>query len=471
MFTSAGHLTHRESLLIRHGQNQECFTCLIEILEDANISMVQREMCLSFLKSVVDENETFLQVLPSYRLECCNIICVLTDMYTEDPHKLTAALLCASMIDKLQDEHLYEIFMDKFQDVVLSRLVEKHSQFYFIVLSKLCEFSKTYSQMIVSFHGNIILTVLEAHHCFDEDTLSWLVSLLKLLIPILCSNCGLLKEGSDLFLWKILEVLVVWMNTVHSSELQVNILFLLRECLQSEEMISGLLLIGSEGSVDCSLLMGLKRILASKNSMIIVPGTQCLTLLMEKLTEPALVKEVLDTDLAEIVFEFLHSTIPSQLESTFQCLQAMVQHQYFFEKCHAVYGLDSILKSIKDALDTGKTIILIKGLELLTSLLVRQPESMPLFMNQSWNFCITLLHTAVQYETPAVFVKALKAVEQFMRPQHQQTPLAVRSITSLLSTVYYYYEHHLKSLTQSGQGQQAYHMTSSIINIVVSTYR
>lgn len=69
---------HCESMLIRHGQNHECFTCLIEILEDSSISMVQREMCLSFLKSVVDENETFLQVLPSYRLECCNIICVLT---------------------------------------------------------------------------------------------------------------------------------------------------------------------------------------------------------------------------------------------------------------------------------------------------------------------------------------------------------------------------------------------------------
>lgn len=72
--------------------------------------------------------------------------------------------------------------------------------------------------------GTIILTLLEAQHCLDEDTRNWLVSLLKLLIPILSSNCGLLKEGNNLFLWKILEVLVVWMNTVHSSDLQVNIL-------------------------------------------------------------------------------------------------------------------------------------------------------------------------------------------------------------------------------------------------------
>lgn len=34
--------------------------------------------------------------------------------------KMFFIAVCVSMIDKLQDEHLYEIFMDKFQDVVSS---------------------------------------------------------------------------------------------------------------------------------------------------------------------------------------------------------------------------------------------------------------------------------------------------------------------------------------------------------------
>ena len=66
--------------------------------------------------------------------------------------------------------------------------------------------------------------------------------------------------------------------------------------MKSPTLITDLLLRGErEGSL---LLLGLKRLLAFKQDTLIVMGTQCLTKLVENISEPLQIKMILDTDLA-----------------------------------------------------------------------------------------------------------------------------------------------------------------------------
>lgn len=73
---------------------------------------------------------------------------------------------------------------------------------------------------------------------------------------------------------------------------------LLAECVQHQEITLGLLLVGENSDQGHSFLMGLKRILVTKDEGLVFAGTQCLTGVLQSLAGTPHIQEVFDTDLA-----------------------------------------------------------------------------------------------------------------------------------------------------------------------------
>ncbi|KAK3696218.1 hypothetical protein RRG08_027661 [Elysia crispata] len=257
---------------------------------------------------------------------------------------------------------------------------------------------------------------------------------------------------------EVMNTLIQTFGSSTSNELIAACLALLTECVYSPAIVTDLLLGGEkEGSL---LLMGLKRILAFKQDPLILFGTQCLTKILENILEPLQTKMILETDLAELIFELLHTSNVQQLDCAFECLQAMANHKLFFEKCHAVYGLESTLTAIRVAMDLKRNTILEKGLSFLTFVLQRQPDNMPIFLNESWWTCASILQDLLQAEYQCIIRTALSTVEAFFRDKHQQHLVDLKVILLIVKSVTSASKNHVQMICQGREEN----VSSAILN-------
>nr|KAI8766732.1 meiosis inhibitor protein 1-like [Biomphalaria glabrata] len=433
-FTSPNHPIHNKahitSIPNQDQRSNQCLSCLMDIIENINISKVQRQVILGLLNSALAEDKV-VHLLASHSSDSYHLLCVLLEMYTDDLDRQTAASLCVSLIQRLQDETLYQIFMERFQSTVQSMPSGDSLKLCLTVMSQLCEISSMYSEMLIISNGHIILELLDVHNSLDEATLYVFIMLLTRLIQVINSSPLLQGEETEIMIWKLLKVLTVWINTLHTYNMMLSCLGLLKECLVSERLAAGLL----HSSQEHNVLMGLKRTILTKDTSLITVGTQCLTLLLEKLKDPVHIRDFFNSDIAEFIFELLHSTCISQLESTLLCLLSMSRQPQFYEKCHAVYGIDSVLKATREALTMKKFGIVDKCLALLMCFLERQPETIPLFLHQSWNFCCQLLVDCLHRDSQEITLKALQTTVSFFRPQHVQSPVNIEHVSSILLNV------------------------------------
>uniref|UniRef100_A0A2C9L6P2 Uncharacterized protein n=1 Tax=Biomphalaria glabrata TaxID=6526 RepID=A0A2C9L6P2_BIOGL len=157
-FTSPNHPIHNKAHITsipNQGQrSNQCLSCLMDIIENINISKVQRQVILGLLNSALAEDKV-VHLLASHSSDSYHLLCVLLEMYTDDLDRQTAASLCVSLIQRLQDETLYQIFMERFQSTVQSMPSGDSLKLCLTVMSQLCEISSMYSEMLIISNGII----------------------------------------------------------------------------------------------------------------------------------------------------------------------------------------------------------------------------------------------------------------------------------------------------------------------------
>uniref|UniRef100_A0A4W5P9V1 Uncharacterized protein n=2 Tax=Salmonidae TaxID=8015 RepID=A0A4W5P9V1_9TELE len=79
----------------------------------------------------------------------------------------------------------------------------------------------------------------------------------------------------------------------------------------------------------------------------------------------------IQADVPEFLFERLSSGSEVLLWSVYSCLLLLTEDPLFFSQCHSVYGIESLVRSLKEALRLTNVEVQRQGLLLLTEILER----------------------------------------------------------------------------------------------------
>uniref|UniRef100_A0A8C7GIS2 Meiosis inhibitor protein 1 n=1 Tax=Oncorhynchus kisutch TaxID=8019 RepID=A0A8C7GIS2_ONCKI len=197
------------------------------------------------------------------------------------------------------------------------------------------------------------------------------------------------------------RVCVLLMQTLShacSSQLTINCLGFLKQLLKLGEVVSVLMNSPCEQirsdldqSLDqdqeaqsstqlslerCSLPLILKKLLLCGDETLQVASAQCMAAILVH-SPSQYCASFIQADVPEFLFERLNSGSEVLLWSVYSCLLLLTEDPLFFSQCHSVYGIESLVRSLKEALRLTNVEVQRQGLLLLTEILERQPTLPP----------------------------------------------------------------------------------------------
>ncbi|XP_059930995.1 LOW QUALITY PROTEIN: meiosis inhibitor protein 1-like [Gadus macrocephalus] len=142
-------------------------------------------------------------------------------------------------------------------------------------------------------------------------------------------------------------------------------------------------------------------------------------------------------DLAEFLFERVSSTRSEVLLwSLYNCLLLLCKDPLFYSHCHSVYGIEALVRSLKEALRLTNLEVQTDGLLLLTEILDRQPEGVRLFPSgPGFEAVCEAVVSGVSAPCLLVARQAASAGSSLLRLPHQSRPVQFRSIEKLIKAV------------------------------------
>nr|KAF6496364.1 meiotic double-stranded break formation protein 1 [Rousettus aegyptiacus] len=177
---------------------------------------------------------------------------------------------------------------------------------------------------------------------------------------------------------------------------------------------------GSPG--ETSLPLVLKKLLLSRDEILQVASAHCITAVL--VHSPAKhAPAFIHADIPEFLFEHLSSSSEVLVWSSYSCLILLAEEPLFFSKCHTVYGIESVVRSLQGSLRMNNTELHKQGLLLFAEILTRQPEEIKLFTSSAMcRDASRALQEAVSSPVLEVAAEAVKAISAFLRKDHQSAP-------------------------------------------------
>uniref|UniRef100_A0A8B9EN27 Meiotic double-stranded break formation protein 1 n=1 Tax=Anser cygnoides TaxID=8845 RepID=A0A8B9EN27_ANSCY len=185
----------------------------------------------------------------------------------------------------------------------------------------------------------------------------------------------------------------LFLNTLghaQTKELQVNCLGLLKELLKSDHFVS-ILMNNSrteEESENSDFLEGenplplvLKKFLLTRDEMLQAASSHCVAAVLVH-SPSRYAPAFIHADVPEFLFECLLCNSEILIWSVYCCLLLLTEERLFFSKCHTVYGIESLVRSLQDVLQLNNVELHKQGLLLFTEILKRQPVEITLFTNR-----------------------------------------------------------------------------------------
>ncbi|XP_053833570.1 meiosis inhibitor protein 1 isoform X5 [Vidua macroura] len=220
----------------------------------------------------------------------------------------------------------------------------------------------------------------------------------------------------------------VFLNTLgcaQTKELQINCLGLLKELLKSDHFVSifmNNLKTEEESSENPDFLEGenplplvLKKLLLTRDEMLQAASSHCMAAVLVH-SPSRYAPAFIHADVPEFLFECLLCKSEILIWSVYCCLLLLTEERLFFSKCHTVYGIESLVRSLQGVLLLNNVELHKQGLLLFTEILKRQPVEIKLFTNRGVCIeAIDVLMETVNCPVLEVAVEAVKAVAAFLR--------------------------------------------------------
>uniref|UniRef100_A0A669Q1C9 Meiotic double-stranded break formation protein 1 n=1 Tax=Phasianus colchicus TaxID=9054 RepID=A0A669Q1C9_PHACC len=240
----------------------------------------------------------------------------------------------------------------------------------------------------------------------------------------------------------------LFLNTfghAQTKELQINCLGLLKELLKSDRFVSILMNNPKpeEESENSDLLEGenplpliLKKLLLTRDEMLQAASSHCMAAVLVH-SPSRYAPAFIHADVPEFLFECLMCNSEILIWSVYCSLLLLTEERLFFSKCHTVYGIESLVRSLQNVLHLNNVELHKQGLLLFTEIVKRQPVEIKLFTNRG--ICIDaidVLMKTVDCPVLEVVLEAVKAVAAFLRKDHLSSPpVPYENLQKLLEAV------------------------------------
>ncbi|XP_045145659.1 meiosis inhibitor protein 1 isoform X3 [Echinops telfairi] len=253
------------------------------------------------------------------------------------------------------------------------------------------------------------------------------------------------EKLSGHFREKLCPFILSTLDGAQTKELQINCLGLLRQLLKYDIFMTMIMNKSAvpesaenvEGSPrETSLPLVLKKLLLSRDETLQVASVHCITaVLVHSPAKHALA--FIHADIPEFLFEHLSSSSEVLIWSIYSCLILLAEEPLFFSKCHTVYGIESVVRSLQVSLKMNNMELHKQGLLLFAEILTRQPKEIKLFSNSAMcRDAGCALREAVNSPVLEVAAEAVKAIAAFLRKDHQSSPpVQYRALRTLVEAM------------------------------------
>ncbi|XP_025064706.1 meiosis inhibitor protein 1 [Alligator sinensis] len=408
-----------------------CLACVIEALGDGGASLVRRKHVLSCFRDILAWHVVpVIQLLAQDERVCIHFIGTLFGMLhtVEDNSALDLSIeVLVMLVMKLKSEQYIHYVLDESQKELYKPATMRGSLPTFILLGKLADAIPVFADMLVIAHGNLVDHLLTGLMYPNEGVKA---SVCYLYGKLYSSSIGADKLSVH-FTEKLCGLFLATLGNAQTKELQVNCMGLLKELLKSDHFVS--VIMSSSGreadSESASLLEGetplplvLKKLLLSRDETLQVASTQCMAAVLVH-SPVKYAPAFIHADIPEFLFDCLSCTSEVLIWSVYCCLLLLTEEWLFFSKCHTVYGIESLVRSLREILLLNNVELHKQGLLLFTEILKRQPREIKLFTNHAMcKNAISVLMEAVNCPVLEVAAEAVKAVAALLRKDHLSSP-------------------------------------------------
>ncbi|XP_061556913.1 meiosis inhibitor protein 1 [Phycodurus eques] len=186
----------------------------------------------------------------------------------------------------------------------------------------------------------------------------------------------------------------------------------------------------------CHLPLILKKLLLSGDVTLQVTSAKCIASILVhspiRYSAP-----FIKADVPEFLFDRLACTSSEVLLwSVYSCLVLLIEDPLFFSLCHSVYGIESLVRSLKQALQLNNVDVLKQGLLLLTEILERHPTNVHLFPSPP-AFVAVSQAVICGLSSPCLRVatQAASAASTLFRLNHQSRPVQYQELQGMVGAI------------------------------------
>ncbi|XP_020023752.2 meiosis inhibitor protein 1 [Castor canadensis] len=422
-----------------------CLACAVELLPEPGVSLVRKKYVLScFRDALVRHTSLVTQLVAQDQKVCIHFISMLFGLLCnmEDGSVTDLCIeVLIQLMTQLKLEQTVHCLLDKCHKQLCNMPSMRNSLATITLLGKLVDAIPTLADELVMEHGNLMEHLLRGLVYPNESVQASICYLYGKLY----SSPMAAKMLSGHFREKLCPVFLSTMDSAQTKELQINCLGLLRQLLKYDLFVSMVMdksvlaehaenAKGAPG--ETSLPLVLKKLLLSRDETLQVASSHCITaVLVHSPVKHA--SAFIHADIPEFLFENLSSSSEVLIWSSYNCLILLAEEPLFFSKCHTVYGIEAVVRSLQGSLKMTNTELHKQGLLLFAEILTRQPEEIRLFTSSAMcGDAGRALQEAVSSPVLEVATEAVKAISAFLRKDHQSMPpVQYRALRDLLEAM------------------------------------
>ncbi|XP_069052385.1 meiosis inhibitor protein 1 [Lepisosteus oculatus] len=419
-----------------------CVACVVELLGDADVSVVRKSHALCCLRRAVARfPAATCQLLLQEEGACTLVAGTLLEMLhtVADAAALEQVIeVLVQLLAELKSEQFLGFVLDRCDRQLTSTASLRGSLPTLTFLGKLMGAVPTLAETLAADHGSL-LEQLCAGLLFPDEAVKASVCYLYGRLW----SCGAAVERLPAALRdRLCRLLLSALSHAQSRELHINCLGLLKQLLRFSDAVSVLMSWPSPEHTadssaglnkrDSSLPLIFKKLLLSGDETLQVASSQCMAAVLVH-APCQYAPQLIQADIPEFLFERLSCTSELLLWSVYRCLRLLTEDALFFSKCHAVYGIEPLIRSLKEALQLNNQEIQREGLVLLTEILDRQPASIQLFSSCSaFREAAEAVRMGVSVSSLEVATQAACAAAVLLRLNHMATPVQYRELQGVI---------------------------------------
>nr|XP_046187011.1 meiosis inhibitor protein 1-like isoform X4 [Oncorhynchus gorbuscha] len=434
-----------------------CVACVIEMMESNNVASVRKSVALSGISGILKSCPGALKelLLQDHRV-CLHFTASLLGMLhtVEDPATLEQAIqVLVQLLLELQSEQYVCYILDEIDTQLCDQSSVRGFLPTFTFLGKLVDAVPSLPQSLASSHVSLLERLCSTLLYPDEGLKASVFYVWQRVWGAGGAAQSLPSPLRD----RVCVLLMQTLSHACSSQLTINCLGFLKQLLKLGEVVSVLMNSPCEQirsdldqSLDldqeaqsstqlslerCSLPLILKKLLLCGDETLQVASAQCMAAILVH-SPSQYCASFIQADVPEFLFERLNSGSEVLLWSVYSCLLLLTEDPLFFSQCHSVYGIESLVRSLKEALRLTNVEVQRQGLLLLTEILERQPAGVRLFPSAPGFVAVAeAVLSGVCSPSLQVATQAAHAATALLRVNHQSSPVQYKQLEKLVEDI------------------------------------